>query len=241
MENQEKMRLSSVLSEGYGIIPKKVMKDKDLSIEAKAIYSFLCSYTGKGDTAFPSRDLVTGSLGISKERYYKHRKALIEKGYVSVSKERSKAGAFTRNIYTVHFDVPRPSFPDMEKPYTDKPYTDTTDTKKNSSKNNIFNNNKEILDTFEKWWSLYQKKGVKSKAVPSFAKAVSNHDYEVIEKGTIAYLKSVNNKQYLAHASTFLNQERFLDVHDYVANNIYEGSGITEEETSSGHDYLDGM
>ena len=37
----------SLFKEGYGIVAKKVMKDKELSIQAKGIYSFLCTYASE--------------------------------------------------------------------------------------------------------------------------------------------------------------------------------------------------
>lgn len=37
----------SILSKGYGMIPKLVMQS-DISIEAKAIYAYMCSFAGNG-------------------------------------------------------------------------------------------------------------------------------------------------------------------------------------------------
>lgn len=47
-----------IFSMGYGHIAKLVMKDKDLTVEAKAIYSYIASYAGASDTAYPSVDLI---------------------------------------------------------------------------------------------------------------------------------------------------------------------------------------
>jgi hypothetical protein len=41
---------NSIFELGYGQIPKKVMMDKRLSVEAKAIYAYFCSYCGGGNT-----------------------------------------------------------------------------------------------------------------------------------------------------------------------------------------------
>ncbi|WRN75135.1 hypothetical protein UM590_04250 [Staphylococcus aureus] len=43
---------------GYGLVFKRVMKDTTISIEAKALYSYLSSYAGVDETAFPSVDLI---------------------------------------------------------------------------------------------------------------------------------------------------------------------------------------
>lgn len=75
-------------ADGYGIIPKSIMKDKAISIEAKAIYSYLCSYAGSGNTAFPSVSLMCSDLGIGENRFYKHRKQLVDKKYITIGKEK---------------------------------------------------------------------------------------------------------------------------------------------------------
>ena len=95
----DQLRHEGILSKGYGIIPKLVMKDKDLTIESKAIYSYLCSYAGNGDTAFPSVGLMCSDLGISETRYLKHRKTLLDKGYITIKRER-KDRKWSNNVYT---------------------------------------------------------------------------------------------------------------------------------------------
>lgn len=100
----DKLKLEGVFSKGYGIVPKLVMKDEDLSIEAKAIYAYLCSYAGAGKTAFPSVDLICNNLGISENRFYKHRKPLVDKGYINVEREKTDSG-WSNNIYTLNSEV----------------------------------------------------------------------------------------------------------------------------------------
>ena len=49
---------NSIYKNGYGIVAKFVMRDKNLSVEAKAIYAYICSFAGSGTTAFPSAELM---------------------------------------------------------------------------------------------------------------------------------------------------------------------------------------
>ena len=109
-ENGERIRnneikLEGILSKGYGIIPKLVAQDTKLTAEAKAIYSYLCSYAGAGQTAFPSVSLMVHHLDISENRFYKHRKYLIDRGYVSIERVRTDNGV-SKNIYTLNQSVP---------------------------------------------------------------------------------------------------------------------------------------
>lgn len=251
MDKKDMLKTGSVLSAGYGIIPKLVMKDKDISIEAKAIYAFLCSYTGKGDTAFPGIGIITGHLEISEHRFYKHRKALLEKGYISLTKERHEGGSFKRNLYTIntvilHEQNPHVDNLHVEKPHVDKPHAENVGTNNNSSKNNSINNNKKDKNNnkeharFSDFYDLYNKKKARPQAVRAFNKAIQNHNYEDIEKGTISYLKSIKaaDKQFQKHPATFLNNECFLDEHESIKGNLYESSGDT---VPGDNDFLDGL
>lgn len=110
MSNNDQLQVEGVLSKGFGLSPKLVMKDKRLTIEAKAIYAYIASYAGQGDTAFPSVSLILKDLKISKERFLKHRKLLEGCGYISVERLQGERGRFGSNIYTlkqiVHTEQP---------------------------------------------------------------------------------------------------------------------------------------
>ena len=111
MSNDE-IKLQGIFQEGYGIIPKMVMKDKRLTIEAKSIYALLCSYAGRGNTAFPSIETQCYYLNISERRYLKHRKLLVDTNYISIESTReiieyedgSIAEVRGKNIYTIISD-----------------------------------------------------------------------------------------------------------------------------------------
>ena len=69
---------------GYGNVYKEVMKKNNLSIEAKAIYSYLSSYAGSNDIAFPSVSLICHELNISENRFRKYKDELINNGIISI-------------------------------------------------------------------------------------------------------------------------------------------------------------
>ncbi len=74
IDERNLLRLDALLSHGYGLSPQLVMRSKGLSIEAKALYGYLSSFAGAGDTAFPSTSRILEELDISKNRFYKIRK-----------------------------------------------------------------------------------------------------------------------------------------------------------------------
>ncbi|CCY83101.1 dNA-binding helix-turn-helix protein [Clostridium sp. CAG:149] len=96
----ELLRVEGINFKGFGILPKYVMLDDSLSIEAKSIYAYLCSYAGNGSTSFPSRDTILRELGIGKDAYYNHFRQLTVQGYITVRQE-IKSGLKGRNIYTL--------------------------------------------------------------------------------------------------------------------------------------------
>ena len=94
------LKTDGIQSKGFGIVPKLVMQDKRLTIQAKAIYAYFCSYAGNGTTAFPSRSKILFDLGISKDTYYKHFNLLKQYGYIKVEQQH-QGGKLSRNIYTL--------------------------------------------------------------------------------------------------------------------------------------------
>jgi phage conserved hypothetical protein, C-terminal domain len=127
-----------LLSEGYGIIPKKTMKDQRLSIEAKAIYGFICSYAGKGNSAFPSVSFICHCLGISEKRFYNHRRKLVDLGYIQIE-NRYDGQRNQTNIYRILFDSLRFDSSHSENNQSNQSQNDRPNS--NSFVNNSFKDN----------------------------------------------------------------------------------------------------
>lgn len=101
LEDTEKSTLSfeGINANGFGIIPKMVMCDNELTITAKALLAFFYSLAASGACVFPKRSIILNSLGISKTTYYKALDLVIERGYAKVTTRRSKNGRFAINNY----------------------------------------------------------------------------------------------------------------------------------------------
>lgn len=104
MHEKSVLSQGNVMAQGYGIVPKVTMRDTRLSIESKAIYAYLCSFAGAGNTAFPSRELICHELNISINRFNKYKNELVAKGYITIKRERLENG-FSKNIYTLTHNV----------------------------------------------------------------------------------------------------------------------------------------
>ena len=66
---------------------------------------------------------------------------------------------------------------------------------------------------FDYFWSMYPRKIGKSKAFDAFYKASGKVDFNILYNAVEQYAESVKDvdKQFIPHASTWLNQERWLD------------------------------
>ena len=111
----DKAKLGGSYCRGYGIIPKFVMTDPDLSLSAKGIYAFLCCYASGDNTCFPGRDLICTYLDINKDTYYKRRKELLDFGYISITQIQEENQQYANNLFTLH-ESPK-KFKDNEEKY----------------------------------------------------------------------------------------------------------------------------
>lgn len=101
-DRENRIEVKGVNSQGFGTVSKLVMRDRNLTPEAKAIYAYICSYAGSGCTAFPSVSLILADLGMSKPRYYKHRKQLEERGYITVFQGERQGSRYAHNVYRIN-------------------------------------------------------------------------------------------------------------------------------------------
>ena len=95
------LKLEGINCKGFGIIPKFVMLDQDLTLDSRTIYAYLASFAGSGNTTFPRRSKILADLQISKDAFYKHFGLLIKHGYISVHQQKGMQGVFGCNIYTI--------------------------------------------------------------------------------------------------------------------------------------------
>ena len=121
---------------GFGTIPKSVMQSQEISIKAKAVYAYFCSFTGAGDSCFPSRNKICTDLEISKDSLTKYIRELREAGLLKIEQEKSD-GRFLRNVYTLTDAKNTVS----ENTVSENSVSEKLATKNNSIKNNSIKNN----------------------------------------------------------------------------------------------------
>ncbi|WP_432720291.1 helix-turn-helix domain-containing protein [Staphylococcus shinii] len=221
---------------GYGLVFKRVMKDTNISIEAKALYSYLSAYAGADESSFPSVSLIKHELNIGKQRYQRARKELEQIGYLKVTRKQN-GNIYGSNLYTVMHEPRRVDSRPVDAQPVEFQSVDNQPATINSSTINSNTNNSQTINTsatdvtrerFENWWKLYDKKLDKKKAFSLFKSALKEHSYETIMNGTREYLKTITNKQYQKYPKTFLSQESYMN-------------DFTEETQPTGQDQLERM
>lgn len=130
---------------GYGVVYQDVMRNKSLSPEAKAIYAYLSSIAGSGDSCYPSVETMQKELCMSKNRLMKHMGQLIAFGVVEKARERN-GNIYGRNIYKVTHEIEvtsasKRTFEAVENEAVEIRAVENGATNNNSSKNNYLKNN----------------------------------------------------------------------------------------------------
>lgn len=96
---------TSFLSYGYGIVSQLVTKDKDISIAAKGLYSYLVSCAGNDRQTYPSQKTICNDLGIKKLTTLRnYLDELQSKGYIKIIKTQIDNLRY-RNVYLIAVDT----------------------------------------------------------------------------------------------------------------------------------------
>lgn len=96
---------TSLQSYGYGIISQLPMKDRELSIQAKGVYSYLVSCAGNDKQTYPTQEKMCYDLGIKKvDTLKKYIKQIQTRGYIKIVKTK-KGNLHYRNVYLIATDT----------------------------------------------------------------------------------------------------------------------------------------
>lgn len=240
MQHDDILQVEGINSKGFGTIPKLVMQDERLSISAKAIYAYFCSYAGAGKQAFPRVSRIIKDLGISKNAYYKHFNQLRDCGYIK-TEQAHKGGRLSHNIYTLTTEIQCTKIRDtvqctkiQDTVKQDTVFCDTR--KKNSLENKqYFKSNSPPLiphggtmggettdssmtsaESFKLFWQVYPKKKAYTTAKNAWRKLDPSPELvrqilAAVEKQKLSKQWKKENGQYIPEPTNWLKKERWLD------------------------------
>lgn len=126
------------LSKGYGLAPALVLRDPTLPLGAKAVYSYLMTFTSaERRDAWPSRQRMIRELGVNKDTLAKYMAMLVQRGLVFIEQSRRKGSRYGHNIYRIAEWIccrcgdgkhHRAHAKDQRKPCPKNPDTESSDT-----------------------------------------------------------------------------------------------------------------
>jgi hypothetical protein len=219
----------------YSVIPANVRYDKRLKPNEKLLFSEITCLTNKNGVCHASNSYFANLYNTSKETISRWVKNLVDCGYIEytlVYKEGTRQVNSRRIRLAVHpidekINTPyqKDQYPIDEKINTpiDEKIKDNNTSNNNTSNNNIKNNKKDFFDaerqsqkdkhnvpSFDDFWNLYDKKVGKVKAEAKFNK-LSSDVKERIMSTLPAFLKTITDKKYQPHPTTYLNNMRWED------------------------------
>lgn len=181
-----------VFIDGFGLVPRMVLFDHSLSIEAKAAYAFLCVYanasTSSERTATPSAGLLADAL-MSRHRVQHAMSELLDAGYIR--RERLHNGAFAGMIYILNFEKRPPAPPTDAIPPDRQPQqvqNDTTEMKRQEVQNDT---SEHTLRSIAKQPSFPRLSQKETKA----AHRVQQLDFDTAEKERLTPVFEMTEKQ----------------------------------------------
>ena len=96
---------TSLQSYGYGIISQLPMKDREMSIQAKGVYSYLVSCAGNDKQTYPTKEKMCYDLGIGKvDTLTKYIKQIQARGYIKIVKTKRDNLRY-KNVYLIATDT----------------------------------------------------------------------------------------------------------------------------------------
>jgi len=95
------MRTYKKMPSGYGIVQTAVMRLPELTIQSKAIYALLASYTGSKDYCFPSLQTIGNDVSLSRPMVIKYIKELEKLGLLLKTKLYPGNKMKTHNKYEI--------------------------------------------------------------------------------------------------------------------------------------------
>ena len=203
----------------YAIIPANVRYDNNLTDGAKLLYGEITALCNEKGYCWASNSYFADLYSVSNVSISKWINQLVKQGYLT-SEMQYKEGS--KEILHRYLRIVN----DPIKEKFNTPLTKVNDPIKEKFKdNNTFNNTADKSDEsdlnnrFEKLWTNYPNKKGKSKAFLAYKKAIkSGTADEEIYKGISAYKQEIANKktepQYIAHGSTWFNNQRWLDEYE---------------------------
>ena len=191
----------------YAQIPNAWLRDNRLSLEARGLLAQIMSHRPGWNMSLKS---LSDQNGIGKDKVRRIIAELMDHNYLERSERQNKddKGRMTSYDYITRDPSPRAGLPRTEKPYTGEPHTVIRPPKNTKVKEEQVKENqtKEIEQEFNNFWDIYPRKVGKEQARKAFI--ANKNKLGAIMDGVrrMAADPNLPDKQFIPHASTWLNR-----------------------------------
>lgn len=195
------------------------MKQRGLPPYSKILLYWLADHhNAETNRCFPSLTRLSKLCEISKRSVQNHLQNLKACGLISIEHSYRDDGQQTSNNYILNLnedwvhDMPGGGAEDATPGVQDMPSNNLGSNNLGSEIVLVRNVDQTIKD-FETWWKVYPRKVGKFKASPAFAKACHITNFNELLEATKRFAKVCEGqeKQFIPHPATWLNQQRWKD------------------------------
>ena len=212
------------------------MKQRGLKPAAKIVLYWLADHhNGETGACFPSLKTLEDECEMNRSTIIRHLDALEESGLIERERRERANGSQTSTSYILNLtpvaERNTPCCKTQQAPVA----------KRDPHNLGNINLGKELiatLDHFEDFWAAYPRKIGKGNARKAFEKAMKRASVDEIAAGLNRQLPALSSKeqQYIPHASTWLNGERWNDEPD--TNTTDRASNARNARSGGGHNAL---
>ena len=187
------------------------MKQKGLKPAAKIVLYWLADHhNSETGACFPSLKKLEAECEMNRSTIVRHLTSLEEAGLISRIRRTRDNGSQTSTTYLLNLTpVAERNSPCCKTQQPPVAKCDPHNLGNNNLGKELLNNN----DHFEDFWAAYPRKVAKGNARKAFAAAMKKTSIDEISAGLNKQLTALSSKesQYIPHASTWLNGERWND------------------------------
>jgi hypothetical protein len=200
-------------------IPNAWLRDNRLSFKSRGILSLIMSHRegwslsiqSLADQNLEGKDAIRSAI-----------EELEIAGYLTRAQV-NEGGRFGESIWMTKDPA--------DLPMTENPMTENPTPKKNIIKEQHLKNTKEEAGEFETFWKLYPRHDGKSEAQKAYVKALRKIKHSDLMDALEKYIgHNTKHSIIFAHASTWLNQERWTDEYDVLAVKVREKAKAVSDE-----------
>ena len=175
----------------------------------KFILVLLGNYADEKDECFPSHKHLAKRVGLKDSKsVQKTIKQFEQLGWLKIKHRKKENGSYTSNLYTLTLPNPYHTPTPTETPsLTARETPNTKEDKKTNTEN--------VKMQFNHFWLTYPRKVGKQSALKVFSKFDTKTIDKIIYAVELFSLEAKDkDEKFIPHATTWLNQERFLDYFD---------------------------